>query len=621
MKNRRFSSAVLSAALAAAMILPAGALSVDDARALLEERYVDPLPPAAYEAGSVEELLSLLGDPYTVYYTADQYDRFLTSVNGEEVSGIGISLRTVYEDGFEILDILPNSPALEAGLVVGDKIIAVDGVTLSPSDSPTGYISGEVGTAVILTLRGLDGSLRDVKMIRRLVLIPIADYEQLGAAGYIQCDSFGESAPAVVREALRKLDKTSAVWIMDLRNNPGGTSAVASEMAGAFLGSQIMVYFRDGNGNYYKTATTAMCEDLTDNPLIILTANRSASASELFSAAIRDYSGGISIGERTTGKGVAQTVFDQDSHPELFTDDALKITTYRFFSPSGTTNHLVGIIPTLLMDVQYAETAARLLSAPKPERSLSHWKLAIGKQTFYLDRELAAQEPEALTALLEALPPSAVLSRGTGTKYWRTTDVNELCAEFGLTDYTPRTFSDVSGHPYEREINTLRTYELVSGDENGLFHPERVLTRAELAAMLYTALGLPESTASFADVDENSWYADAVNAVAARGFMTGTGPETFSPDATLTNQEFYTVLSAVAAWANMEGYELAQTDVSAVQWVQIHTYPEWAQAPVRNLDKLGLDVDRDNPAAPVTRGDAAGLMCQLFENLRILWTR
>ena len=619
--NRKLFSALLSAALAASLTLPVGALSVSEALTLLEERYVDTIPPAAYEAGSVEELLDILGDPYTVYYTPEQYERFLTSVHGEELVGIGISVRTVFEDGFEILSVISDSPAREAGLVPGEKITAVNGLIFAPGDSPSSYLSGPEGSTVTLTLRGVDGTTREVTLTRRTVQIPLVSYQQIGTAGYMLCDSFGESAPDEVRDGLALMDDDSSVWVLDLRKNPGGTSSSAAAMAGAFLGQKVMVYFRDADDALYKTSTVAACVDMTDNPLIILTGQKSASASELFSAAIRDYRGGISIGARTRGKGVAQTAFDQERYPELFDGDALKVTTYRFFSPAGATNHLLGIIPTLLMEEEYAQTAALLLSAPKPERSLKHWKLELCGQTFYLDRELAMQEPEALTALLEALPPSAVLSRGTGTAYWRQTDAFELCAEFGLTDYTPRTFSDIAGHPYEEKINTLRTYGLLSGDEHGLFHPGRTMTRAELASLLCTALNLPESNGTFSDVDPQAWYAGAVNAVTARGFMSGTGNGTFSPDATLTNQEFYTVCSAVAAWASLEGYELSKTDLSAVQWVEVYTYPEWAQTPVWNLDKLGLAVDKENPTAPVTRGDAAGLLCTLFENIHILWNR
>lgn len=620
MKQKIFAAA-LSLALSASLAVPCTALELEDARTLLEKHYVDQLPPAAFQATTLDELLQSLGDPYTVYYSAQEYADFISSIDGETLVGIGISIQNAFHDGFELMSILPNSPAQEAGLQAGEKIIAVNGTVLTETDSPANLITGKEGTSVTVTVKAPDGSIRDVTMVRRTVQIPIVTSEQKGTAAFIVCDSFGESAPESVRNAIAELDSETAVWLLDLRSNPGGTSSSAAEMAGAFLGPKKMVYFRDSNDVYYQTSTVPACQDMTDKPLIILTGTNSASASELFSAAIRDYRGGISIGQRTYGKGVAQKIYDAEKYPELFDEDALKITAYRFFSPKGATNHILGIIPTLLVDAQYAETAALILSAPKPERSLHTWKLRLCGQIFYLDKQLCQTQPEAFCQLLEALPASARLYRGTGGSYWRNASAAEAAAEYGLTEYTPRTFSDVTGHPYETQINTLRTYDLVSGGDDGLFHPEGELTRAQLASMLAAALNLSPADRSpiFSDVAADAWYADAVSAMTARGFMSGTGSSTFSPDATLTNQELYTVYSAVAAWASMNGYEWAQKDVSAVQWVEFYEYPEWAQGPARNLDKLGLTVDRENPNVVVTRGEAAGLLCRLLENIHILW--
>ncbi len=621
--KKRIPAAALSLALMFSLAAPAAALEVEDARTLLKKYYVDQLPDAALQAKTLDELLRSLNDPYTVYYSAEEYARFLTSIDGEQLVGIGVSIQNAFHDGFELMSVLPNSPALEAGLRPGEKLIAVDGHTLTETDSPANLIAGGEGTPVTITLRASDGTVRDVTMVRRKVQIPIVTYEQAGSAGFITCDSFGESTAETVRQAVTELDKDTAVWVMDLRGNPGGTSAAAAGAAGVFLGQEVMVFFRDGSDSYYQTATTALSTDATDKPLIILTGRQSASASELFSAAIRDHRGGITIGQRTYGKGVAQKIYDAEKYPELFDGDALKITTYRFFSPDGATNHLLGVIPTLLVDAQYTEDIAMLLSSPEPERTLGNWKLELCGQRFYLDKAQCLSQPDALTELLESLPLSAKLSRGMGGGSWMESSPARMAEEFELAGYTPRTFSDVAGHPYADQINTLRTYELVSGGEDGLFHPELELTRAQLAVMLAAALKLSpgEGAPTFTDVAPDAWYAGAVSAMTARGFMAGTGGGTFSPGATLTNQELYTVYSAVAAWASMEGYEWSGKDVSAVQWLDFYNYPEWAQGPARNLRELGLSVDAENPGTVVTRGEAAGLLCTLLENIHILWNQ
>ena len=619
--KKTISAGLLSLTLLASLSVPAAALDVEQARALLEEYYIDELPAEAQSAQSIEQLLDALGDEYTVYYTAEEYAQFLTDIEGETLVGIGVSIQAAFDDGFEILAILPDSPALDAGLQAGDVIVAVNGYTLTVTDSAPAHIAGEEGTPVTLTIRR-DGALQDITLLRRTVLVPNVEHEQMGSAGYIDCSSFGTTTSDSVRDALNALDQETAVWVMDLRSNPGGVSNTAAESAGYFLGSQVMVYFRDGDGVYYQTRTTALTPDLTDKPLIVLTSPYTASASELFTAAIRDHRGGISVGQRTYGKGVAQHAFDENFDPELFQGDALKVTVYRFFSPEGTTNHLVGVIPTLVVAPEHTQTIGLILSAPKPERSLKTQKLELCGQTYYLDKQLCLENPDALLELLRAIPPSAQLHTGTGGQYWRPVTPAEVAQMYGL-EFVPRTFSDAAGHHYQREIDTLSIYALISGGDDGLFHPELELTRAQLAVMLAGALGLSESSeaAIFSDVPADAWYAGSVGAMTARGFMSGTGNGTFSPDATLTNQELITVLSSVAAWCNIDANLLTEKEVSAYEWLDFYAYPEWAQAAARNLRELGVDVDQESPAATVTRGQATGQLCQLLENIHVLWNQ
>ena len=97
-------------------VLPAAALELEDAKQLLQEHYVDGVPEEVLSLDSLDEILEALNDPYTVYYTAEEYESFLSSVNGESVVGIGVSVQNAFDNGFQILSILPDSPALEVGL-------------------------------------------------------------------------------------------------------------------------------------------------------------------------------------------------------------------------------------------------------------------------------------------------------------------------------------------------------------------------------------------------------------------------------------------------------------------------------------------------------------------------
>lgn len=619
---------LLTSLLALSLVLslcaaPAAALELEDARQLLKTHYVDEIPEEILSLGTLDEILAALGDPYTVYYTAGEYQDFLSSVNGETVVGIGVSIQTAFEDGYRIMSILPDSPALEAGLEAGDRIVAVDGVTLTASTEVRAAIAGEEGTSVTVTvIRVSDGQRRDYTMVRRSVVIPIVTYEMVGSAGYIDCTSFGDSTAATVEAALTELDKDVSLWIMDLRSNPGGTSEAAAGAAGLFVGSQTMVYFRDANGNYNYVYTLPSCPDLTDKPLIVLTSPYSASGSELFASDARDHGFGIGLGQRTYGKGIAQSVFDQSSTPDLFDGDALKVTTYRFFSPDGATNHIVGIIPTLQLSMENTPAAALLLSAPEPTRADGHLKLDVAGFTFYIDQKEAMGEDylAAFTELLEALPPAAVLSKGSGSKTWTEVEPAALAQELEL-DYTARTFSDTAGAQFAKEIDILTAYQLLSGYKDGTFQPENPITRAEFCAMVATALNLPanDSALTFSDAEADAWYAAGVSAMVSRGFMAGYGDGTFRPNATITYEEMVTVLSAVAAWCSMDGYALSQKELTAVEWAEYYDFSDWAQIPARDLAELDALVGGLAPADLTTRDVAAGMLCTLMESIHLFW--
>ena len=346
----------------------------------------------------------------------------------------------------------------------------------------------------------------------------------------------------------------------------------------------------------------------------------------MFAAAVRAHHIGIAIGQRTYGKGVAQTVLDEDSSngtiAELFDGDCLKITTYRFYAPDGATNDTVGVLPTLLISQGNTEAAALLLRSNEPSIANGSLKLELAGFTFYIDESTArhADNRDAFTELLEALPPSALLYQGSSSRTWTEIAPEALAEELGL-DYTARTFSDIEGTQFEREIETLASYQLLGGYEGGTFRPDGSITRAEFCAMVATALNLPAngSALTFTDVSSDAWYAGAISAMAARGFVAGDDDGAFRPDSTITYQEIVTILSSVAAWASMDGYELSQQDLSAEEWLEYYDFADWAQAPARNLDELGALVGDLAPTDNATRGVSAGMLCSLMEGIHLIW--
>ena len=618
---KKLLSALLTLTLTLSLAaLPASALELEDAKKLLAVNYVEGVAPEVLELDSLDAILEAIGDPYTFYMTAEQYQAFNQSVNGQTVVGIGATVETAFDGGYRIMSVLPDSPALEAGIRPGDILTAVNGEPLSAAVDPRVPIVGEEGTELTLTLNR-DGQVMEVTLKRRAVDIPIVTYESRGSAGYIDCISFGQTTASLVREAVEDMDDTTAVWIMDLRSNPGGDSNATASTASFFTGGGIMLYFRDGSGGYNYSYTLPTYPDLTDKPVIVLTSENSASGSELFAGDIRAYGAGIALGQRTFGKGTAQIIFDETNSDVMVGGEAMKITTYRFFSPDGATNHVVGVLPTLLISPENTSAAALLLTSPKPARAKDFLKLELAGQTFYIDVKEAvkAENKAAFVELLEALPPSAKLYEGSGVQSWTQLTPAQLAQQRGLP-FTSRSFSDTVDCTYAREIDTLAAYHILNGYEDGNFHPDDTLTRAQFVTLVASALDLPAGkVGQFSDVQEDQWFAAPVSAMTDMGFLSGRGDGTFGPNDTITYQEMVTVLSNVAAWTSMDGYDLNNSDLLPEELVEYYDWAEWARVPARNLDALEALTGELAPTDLVTREIAAATLCRLMESTHLIW--
>lgn len=619
---KKLLSSLLALALGLSLaVLPASALELDQARELLAVHYVDGVPPEVLELPSLDAILKAIDDPYTFYMTPEQYDAFNQSVNGQTVVGIGATVETAYNGGYRVMSVLPDSPAQEAGIRPGDIITAADGTAMSPEVDPRIPVSGLEGTSVTLTINR-NGQTLELTLTRRAVPIPIVTYEQRGGAGVIDCISFGSTTASSVQEAILSMDGDTSVWIMDLRSNPGGDSRSTAASVSLFTGGGIMLYFRDGAGHYNYTYTLPDFPDMTDKPVIVLTSEHSASGSELFAGGIRTYDAGIALGQRTFGKGTAQIVFEERNCPYMKNGEAMKITAYRFFAPDGATNHVTGVLPTLLISPENTDKAAMLLTHPEPRRLDGYWKLVLSGQTFYLKSSDAREEENqaAFTELLEALPLSAALYKGSGAATWTLVSPEQAASELGLS-FTPRTFTDTEDSQFAREIDILSTYHILKGFGDGTFRPGETITRAQFCAMAASALGLPASAGKpgrFSDVPDSAWYAGAVNAMANMGFVSGSGG-TFRPGQAITYQEMTSILSRVAAWVSMDGYDLDGLLLTPEEVEKYSDFAPWAQAPARNLDELNALAGDLAPTDPGTREIAAAMLCRLMERTHLIW--
>ena len=622
---KKFAGRLAALGLALALTLtPASALTLDQARELLDVYYVDDIPQQALQADTLEDFLAALGDPYTVYMTQEEYEEFTGSMNDQQVVGIGAAIQNG-EGGLLISSVIEGSPALEAGLQPGDLILAVDGTPVTTIEEGTALITGEEGTTVRLLIRRADGSETEVELVRRAVVVPTTvqyAFTEDGRAGLVVCNSFGEGTAEHLMEAMGQAPDTLNAWIIDLTANPGGTSVASAAAAGWFIGGAVMAYFRDGQGQYNYTYTMPYTPVLTDKPAILLTGPYSASGAELFSAAIRDHGAGISIGQRTFGKGVAQVMLTQDNFPQYFDGDALKVTVYRFFSPQGTTNDQLGVLPTLMVSLDNTVNAALLLCSDEPERAAGHLKVILAGWEFYIDLDQAVSEEyrAAFTELLEAMPPAALLAMGTGGG-WLSTTPADVAEELGL-DFESRSFTDVEGTPYAHAVDTLAVYGLVGGYGDGTFRPGQEISRAEFCAMLCNLLGLTsQETGRFTDVAAESWYSGAVHAACAFGLMGGYGDGTFRPEQPITQEEIVCVLANLGEWLNMNIYEDARLSWGGEDLASYSQYSSWARQAALLLDRAGALIPDLDPQADAVRGVAAQCLYALLAGTgtHVLW--
>lgn len=618
MKHKGLRLGAFSCAAALLLATGAQALSVEEAREILQRSYVDRLPRAAKEASSLDELFSYTDD-YTYYMTGEEYKAFLAGVEGEEsFTGIGAEIR-YSEDGIEIVSTLKGGGAEKAGLLAGDVIVAIDGEGCVPGTAEAREkLLGETGTRVTVTVRRADGSEKDFTVTRALVVQTNTSVSAEGGVGYIDCGSFGSQTGTYFQDGVRKYDRAVRTWIVDLRGNGGGLTSAAVTALGTFAGKGDLAYFVDRDGDAIPERYAGA--DLSDKPVIVLMNAGSASASEIFAGGILGTGTGIVIGERSYGKGVAQIVYDGTNCPYL-TDDAVKVTAYRFYCAGGNTSDRVGVVPTLYIPQGTASAAAELLAGAKPADGSAYLHLVLNGLDFYVDITAAKQQTLALEGILRALAPDTELYWGENGTEERVTSaqVRERCGKAEMS----MDFSDASGSAYEKEINTLAAYRIVFGDK-GKFRPGDTMTRAEICALLAQALDVYSSADGyFTDVPKGSWYASSVNAMASLGLISGVGGGRFAPNATMTQEEFITVLGRLVEFLNLDARAYLDEHPLAIlqPLAQYKDFSPWA---IRCVDLLTSSVtDEDGnavtmyctdlahiePKAPILREQAAAALC------------
>ncbi|MBQ9387944.1 MAG: S41 family peptidase [Lachnospiraceae bacterium] len=317
--------------------------------------------------GMLKGYVKALNDPYSSYTTAEELKKLEQEEQENVFGGIGASIGIDSDTGFAVIvNIIPDSPAFKSGVKVGDVVYKVDGtdVTNLSLDEIVERVRGEVGSQVkIVFVR--DGVSEELTITRETIHKQYVSYEiDDDKIGYIYLSEFSDEAAKQFEKGIRSLKAQGMKGlIIDLRYNGGGTVDSAIEMIDLFLEKDTVVtVMKDKNGNEetYKTSEDAFCK----LPIVILVNGQTVSAAELFTGAMRDYELATIVGEKTFGKGIAQTsyyVYDSDDSVA----GVVKLTTDYYYLPGGECIHGVGIEPDVPVQEDFSDEGedAQLLAA------------------------------------------------------------------------------------------------------------------------------------------------------------------------------------------------------------------------------------------------------------------
>ena len=316
-----------------------------DAFAIVESRYIDPVPIESLVDGAIAGMVNALEDDHSGYIRPDLCDRAV-DFSGE-FSGIGVTIATIEDTGeIEVVTVIPNSPADGTGVMPGDIFYEIDGqiATSLTQAELSAIVPGPRGTAITITFKR-DGELVTFEIVRDIFTLPNVSFAMLADnIAHIEMKDFNDLSRQQLDDAFDALDinETSGL-IFDMRGNPGGTLASAIDIGGAFIEDGVLLRQVSRDLSEEVTRTSAGYADI-NVPIVVLVDETSASASEVIAGAMQDYGVATIIGETTFGKGTVQNI------PRLSNGGCVRITVKRWLTPNGHWIHDQGITPDIIVE-------------------------------------------------------------------------------------------------------------------------------------------------------------------------------------------------------------------------------------------------------------------------------
>lgn len=335
----------------------------------IKQDYVEPVKDEKLLEDAIRGMLTGL-DPHSAYLDKEQYDELKVGTTGQ-FGGLGIEVGM--ENGFvKVISPIDDTPAQKAGVKAGDLIIRLDdkpvkGMSLNDAVK---IMRGEPGSPIVLTIvrEGAEQPIK-LKLVRDIIKVKSVKSRMLeDGYGYVRLSSFQAKTGESMIEAIDELKKSGKLLglVIDLRNNPGGVLNAAVSVSDAFLDDGLIVY-TDGRVEDAKMKFSASSGDILDGaPIVVLINAGSASASEIVAGALQDHKRAVIMGEKTFGKGSVQTILPTSNGA------AVKLTTARYYTPSGRSIQAEGISPDVQISRLKLEAVSQSEFGPLKEADLAN---------------------------------------------------------------------------------------------------------------------------------------------------------------------------------------------------------------------------------------------------------
>ena len=313
---------------------------------MIDEEYLGEISTDKLEEGVYAGLIYGLGDVYSRYYTKDEYEQESVTTEGSYV-GIGVAMQKYTAGGVQIVECYKGSTAEEAGIKVDDVITAINGEDITDTElqDVVSIIKDNEDKDVVLTVQRKGEDTQEITVKVSNVELPSVFGEMLDEnTGYIQITEFKGVTVEQYEAVFADLKEQGMErLVVDLRDNPGGLLNVVCDILRDILPEGLIVYTEDKNGN--RSEETCDGKNPLDMPLAVLVNGNSASASEIFAGAVKDYGIGTIVGTTTYGKGVVQSI------RQLSDGSAVKLTIANYYTPKGNSINKTGIQPDVEVEL------------------------------------------------------------------------------------------------------------------------------------------------------------------------------------------------------------------------------------------------------------------------------